>query len=70
MTNLTIATTRNGDTAGEVRKALSALAVLQIVDMVLVPQPDGDVKLQVPDARAEEAFTVLRRVGILARRTR
>jgi hypothetical protein len=70
MTNLTIAAPRDGDTVREVRRALSALAVFRISDAAVITQSSGDVRLQVPDARAEEAFTVLRNAGIRAIRVR
>lgn len=70
MTMISIATPRDGDTVREVRRALNALAVFQISEAAIVGQPSGDVKLQVPDACAEEAFTALREAGIHAIRVR
>jgi len=70
MTNFTIATPRDGDTVREVRRALNALALFQISKAAVIRQPSGDVKLQVPDACAEDAFTALRNAGIGAIRVR
>lgn len=69
MTNIAIATPRDGDTVREVRRALNVLGVFQISDASVTTQ-SGDVKLQVPDAYADQAFTVLRDAGIHAIRVR
>ncbi len=70
MTNIAMATPRDGDTVREVRRALNALVVLQISEAAVFMQPSGDIKLQVPDSCAEEAFAVLRGAGIGANRVR
>jgi hypothetical protein len=70
MTTINIAAPRDGDTVRELRRALNVLAVFQISDVAVITQPSGDVKLQVPEACAEEAFKVLRDAGISARRAR
>jgi hypothetical protein len=67
---ISIAKPRDGDTVREVRRALNALGVLQVSEAAVICQPSGEVKLQVPDACAEEAFTVLRNAGIGAIRVR
>ena len=70
MTIITIATPQDGDTVREVERALNALGVLQISEAAVIRQPSGDVKLQVPDACAAEAFMVLHEAGIRATRVR
>jgi predicted NAD/FAD-binding protein len=70
MTMISIAAPRDGDTVRELRRALNVLAVFQISDAAVVTQPSGAVKLQVPEACAEQAFAVLRDAGIRATRVR
>jgi hypothetical protein len=69
MTNIAITTPRDGDTVREVRRALNALGVFQISDAAIITR-GGDARLQVPDAYADQAFTVLRNAGIHAIRVR
>jgi hypothetical protein len=64
MAMITIATPRDGDTVREVRRALNALGMLQISEAAVVCQPDDEVKLQVPNACADQIFIVLRNAGI------
>jgi hypothetical protein len=64
MTLISIAAPRDGDTVRELRRAFNVLAVFQISDIAVITQPSGAVHLQVPEAWAEEAFTVLRDAGI------
>jgi hypothetical protein len=64
MTLISIAAPRDGDTVRELRRAFNVLAVLQISDVAVITHPSGAVKLQIPEACAEEAFTVLRDAGI------
>jgi hypothetical protein len=68
MTTISIAAPRDGDTVRELRRALNVLAVFQISDAAVITQPSGGVRLQVPEACAEEAFAVLRDAGIRATR--
>jgi hypothetical protein len=70
MAMIGIAAPRDGDTVRELRRALNVLAVFQISDATVITQLSGDVKLEVPEACAEEAFRVLRDAGISARRVR
>jgi hypothetical protein len=70
MMNFIIATPPDGDTEREVLRALNALARFQISEAAAVVQPSGDVKLQVPDARAEEACRALRDARIAVTRVR
>jgi hypothetical protein len=64
MTSISIAAARDGDTVRELRRVFNVLAVLKISDVAVITQASGAVKLQVPEACAEEAFTVLRDAGI------
>ena len=68
MTTFSIATPRDGDTVREIRRALNALGVFQICEATLISQPSCDIKLQISDGCAEEAFAVLRNAGIRAMR--
>jgi|HubBroStandDraft_1064217.scaffolds.fasta_scaffold576430_1 hypothetical protein len=70
MTTIGIAAPRDGDMVRELRRALNVLALLQISNAAVITQPSGDVKLQVPEACAEEAFRILRDAGISAKRVR
>jgi len=70
MTIISIATPQDGDTEREVRRALNALGGFQISEDAVIMQPSGDVKLQVPDTCADEAFMALRDAGIRANRVR
>jgi hypothetical protein len=70
MTMISIADPRDGDTVREIRRALNALGVFQISEATIISQPSCDIRLQIPDGRAEEALAVLYNVGIHATRVR
>jgi len=70
MTMISIAKPRDGDAVREIRRALNALGVFQISGATVISRPRCDIKLEIPDGCAEEAFAVLRNAGIRAMRVR